>query len=125
MAGNNSSKKTPRFNHSAAAHQPFSWLTDDAKDYPLADFIALTRDISSGAHTCLEIYNASALVREENCDALPGEEVLPAVTRVDAENLLRLAIGTSQLLHESAEQTLAWLNEYGARHVQAMKDAAE
>ena len=125
MAGNNSSKKTPRFNHNAAAHQPFSWLTDDAQNYPLADFIAFTRDISSGVHTCLEIYNASALVREENCDALPGEEVLPAVTRVDAENLLRLAIATSQMLGESAEQTLAWINEHGPRHLQAMKAAAE
>ena len=125
MPSTNTSKKTPRFNHGTAAHKPFSWLVDGAKDYPLAHFIALTRDISSGVHTCLEIYNASGLVREENCDALPGEEVLPAVTRVDAENLLRLAIGTSQLLHESAEQTLAWINENGARQVQAMKDAAE
>ena len=125
MPSTNTPKQTPRFNHGAAAHQPFSWLADDAKDYPLADFVALTRDISSGVHTCLEIYNASALVREENCDALPGEEVLPAVTRVDAENLLRLAIGTSKLLHESAEQTLAWINAHGPRHVQAMKGSVE
>src|SRR5438034_59344 len=125
MPGNNSSKKTPRFNHGAAAHKPFSWLSDGAKDYPLAHFIALTRDISIGVHTCLQIYNASSLAREENCDALPGEEVLPAVTRVDAENLLRLAIGTSQMLFESAEETLAWINAHGPGHLQAMKAASE
>ena len=119
MSSRKTPQKTPRFNHNGAAHQPFSWLTNEAKDYPLAHFIAFTRDISSGVHTCLQIYNASALVREENCDALPGEEVLPAVTRVDAENLLRLAIATSQLMCESGEQKLAWIHEHGPRHVQA------
>ena len=111
MPKTNTSKQTPKFDPASAAHQPFSWLHPAVKACPAANFVALTKDISLGLSTCLEIVYASELDRAHNANADPGQEVLSAVTGSDAENLFRLVIVTSRLLAEHAEQELQRINE--------------
>ena len=125
MPSTNTPKQTPELDQKNAAHQPFSWMDPAVIDYPTADFVALTRDVCAGIQTCLEIVNSSDLERKANADASHGEEVLPAATSHDAENLLRMAIGTSKLLLDLAEQKINWINTYGAGHLRSLKSGAK
>jgi len=114
-------EQSPTSNRTNAVHQPFSWINDDARDYPMADFLALTVDVCNGVHTCLEIVNSRVLERAPHADAIPAEEATPAVTMPDAENLLRLSIAVTKLLRAAAERNIHWINAHGAEHLQAMK----
>jgi hypothetical protein len=105
----------------SGVHQDFSWLRDDAKDFPTADFVALTRDICQGINTCLNIFNTSHLERLHNEDAEPDEQSVPAVSSFDCEALLRLSIASSRLLQEASEKTINWINEFGPKKTAAMK----
>ena len=78
-----------------------------------------------GINTCLEIVNARELDRSHNANADPGQEALPAVTHLDAENLFRMAIATSKLLAEHAEQELQRINERAAMQSQGTKGGAK
>jgi len=125
MPSTRTPEQIPKPNRAHAVHQPFSWIDEAARDYPMADFVALTVDVCNGIHTCLEIVNSSSHERTSTADAAPGEEALPAVTVFDAENLLRLSIATTRLLRASAEQHINWINEHAPARLQAMKDSDE
>ena len=124
MSGNKP-KKAPQFDHNSAVHQPFSWLDDAAKTYPMADFVELTMDVSRGVHACLEIIEASNLECSWNAELDPEDATLPTLNRNDTGKLMRLAIATIRLLREHADHNLDWLNAHGAKHLQAMKKCAK
>ena len=125
MPGNNTSKQPPTFDHTKAVHEPFSWLSNAAKEYPTANFVALAADICAGIHTCLHIFNSSDIQRVANASADPGDEVMPAVTLWDAEALLRFAMSSAQLLQAAADHELQWLNEHAPALLKAMRAAAK
>ena len=106
-------------NRKHALHQPFSWLADNARRYPLAEFVALTLDVSHGIESCLEIVESNFL---DQIDLDPEGTELPTVDAYDAGKLLRLAIATVRLLRQHAEQKVGWINKHGPGQLQAMKD---
>jgi hypothetical protein len=112
-------------NRTSAVHQPFSWLGDDVKDHPIADFVALTMDVCSGVQTCMEIVHLSDLVRSENADLDHEDAELPAVNANDAGKLMRLAIGTTRLLREYAARQIDSINVHGLERLQVMKGRAK
>ena len=113
------STSTPTPKRRQAVHQPFSWLADDAKGHPVAEFVALTLDVSNGLESCLEIVESNFL---DQSDLDPEGTELPTVDAYDAGKLLRLAIATVRQLRQHAEQKVAWINKHGAGQLQAMKD---
>ena len=125
MPDTNTPEQSPTFDNSSAVHQPFSWLGDDVKDHPIADFVALTMDVGRGVQTCLEIVHLSDLVRSENAELDPEDAELPAVNGYDASNLLRFTIAAARLLHESAARQIDSVNMRGVERLQATKRAAE
>src|SRR5438477_8730785 len=96
----NTPEQTPESNLTSAVHQPFTWLGDDVKDYPMADFVELTMDVSRGIHACLEIIEASNLERSWNAELDPEDATLPTLNRNDTGKLMRLTIATIRLLRE-------------------------
>lgn len=112
----------PNFNFQTAVHQPFSWFSKEAKDYPMAEFVGLTIDVCNGIQTCLELINTSDLDRQAAED---GGDVTPAINTQDSSYLLRLAIATSKLMSHEAERRIAWINEYGPRKLEAERQAHE
>ena len=125
MTDTNPPDQTPQLDHNSAIHRPFSWLRDDVKDYPMADFIALTMDICGGIQTCLEIIHASDLARSSNADLDPEDTEVPTVNAYDATKLLRQSIASAALLQEIAAKKIDWINTYGAVHLKSMKDRAK
>ena len=125
MPNTNTPEQTQKFDRRRAVHQPFSWIFDDAKDYPMADFVALTMDIADGIHTCLEIVQLSNLIRSENDDRAPEDAELPAVNANDAGKLQRLTIAATRLLRDYAARRIDWINEYGPESLRPMKARAK
>ncbi|MGS0743957.1 hypothetical protein ACVBEF_19410, partial [Glaciimonas sp. GG7] len=97
-----------------APRPPFSWINEDAKHFPLADFVALASDITHGIHACLEIAGSAP------ADA-SAKVPLPTVSRSQIEALNGLAMGASLLLREYAEREVAWINTHGPAHMKAVK----
>lgn len=112
MTKANSTQST-KFDSSACSHKPFSWIYEDAKDFPMANFVSLTMDVCNGIKTCLELVNTNSLERDYNHDADPGTEALPPLSPAEESNLLRLSMAVSTLLQHEAERTIAWINKYG------------
>ena len=125
MPSTNTPEETLESNLTSAVHQPFSWLGDDVKDHPLADFLALAMDVGRGMQTCLEIVHLSDLVRSENAELDPEDAELPAVNGYDAGNLLRFTIAAARLLHESAARHIDSINMRGVERLQAGKGRAK
>jgi hypothetical protein len=92
----------------SSVHQPFSWLADDARRYPLAEFVALTLDVSNGIESCLELVESSFL---DQIDLDPEGTELPTISPYDAGKLLRLAIAAARLLRDHAERKIDWINK--------------
>jgi len=118
-------EQTPQLDESSAVHQPFSWLRDEVKDYPMADFVALTMDICRGIETCLQIVHASDLERSSNAALDPEDAELPLLDVFDTTNLLRLSIVSSALLHELAAKKLGRINANALGHLTSVKDRAK
>ena len=110
------STSTPTPKRKQAAHQPFSWLSDDAKGHPVAEFVAFTVDVSNGLESCLEIVESSHLDR---VDLDPEGTELPAIDAYDAGKMLRLAIVTARQLRQHAHELLDWINEHGPGRLQS------
>ena len=107
------STPTPKRRHA-------SWLSDDAKGHPVAEFVAFTLDVSNGLESCLEIIESSHLDR---VDLDPEGTELPAIDVYDAGKMLRLAIVTARQLRQHATEILEWIDENGTGRVQAKSDA--
>jgi len=116
-------EQTP--NRTRALHQPFSWIDDAAKDYPMADFFALTLDVCNGIQTCLEISESSDLECTCHSDLAPDDAELPVLSAYHAGILRRFSIASARLLRECADQKINWINEYGPEHLLAMKTRAK
>jgi hypothetical protein len=101
-----------------AVHKPFSWLDDSLRSDRQAEFAATTFDICQGISLCIELVHSSDLERLHNVDADPGEEEAPLLDLVNTERLLRLARASAELLADSAERHIEWLNT-AARRKQA------
>jgi len=125
MSGTNTPDRIHHPDHSSAVHKPFSWLSDDVKDYPMADFTALTIDVCRGIQTCLEIVHVSNLERASNAELDPEDAELPLVNAFDTTKLLRLSIASATLLQQAATDKLSWINAHGAGHLRAMKNRAK
>ena len=92
-----------------STHEPYRWLNKEAQGFPGADFVELAMEVSNGIRTCLELVNASDLARDEN--------ETPLLDKADTCYLLRLAIVSSKMLAEDAEQKLAWISKHGANYL--------
>ena len=118
-------EQSPKPNRARAVHQPFSWIDDAARDYPMADFLALTLDVCNGIQTCLEIIESSDLECTYHSDLAPDNAELPVVSAYHAGILRRLSIASAKLLRKHADQEINWLNEHGPGHLLAMKARAK
>jgi hypothetical protein len=92
-----------------AIHEPFSWLHGSLRHDSRAKFLALTKTVCVGMVTCLELVQRNGML-QENGDT-------PLLTVNDSEALLMLATASAQLLSESAEDRISFLNDL------AMKEA--
>ena len=97
-----------------AGIEPFSWLTDDARRYPGAEFTTRAYDMAAGIARVLQLVERSEMDRR---DAIP--ESPPALTVGDSGTLLRFAIAAAQALATQARDRMAWMDENGAAHVRA------
>ena len=120
MTDTNTPEQTLESNRSSAVHKPFSWLRDDVKNHPMADFVALTVDVCDGIKTCLEIIHVSNLERSSNAELDPEEAELPAVNAHDATNLLRFSIASVKLLRGVAAEKIDMINAYGIGHLHSI-----
>jgi hypothetical protein len=92
-------------------HQDFHWIHGPGQEDRLAEFLELTRDISAGVHTCLQLIYSSDLVREINQDVALLQISAPAIGKADAQTLFRLSLAATALLRTSADERIALLNE--------------
>lgn len=97
-----------------AVFEPFSWLSDDAKRYPMAVFVERAHDMAAGLALALEMVESAELNRMDP-DAYDGE--VPVLDGCDTFIMLRFAIAAARSMHELAGKEISWLNEYGAKAV--------
>lgn len=101
---------SPTHSLTEAAHQSFSWLTEDMRMNAPAQFMAITLDISLGIQTCLSLIHASDLAREQRDDAFP-----PPLNVADTKSLTRMAMAAARMLSERAQCHIDVLNDMHAR----------
>ena len=118
-------EQIPTSNRTRALHQPFSWIDDAARDYPMADFLALTSDVCNGIQTCLEIIESSDLECGCHSDLAPDATELPVLSPYHAGILRRFSIASAKLLRKHADQEINWINAHGAARLQTLKDRAK
>jgi hypothetical protein len=92
-----------------AIHEPFSWVHGSLRHDSRAKFLAMTKTVCVGVVTCLELVQRNTMM-QDNCET-------PLLTVNDSEALLMLATASAQLLSESAEDRISFLNDL------AMKEA--
>jgi len=101
---------TPDQNTLPPTHEDFHWIFNPGDNARFADFTELTRDISAGVCSSLQILYTSELVREMNLDAEAGQQSAPAIGKTDAANLLRLSMAATRLLRAACDEHIAWFN---------------
>jgi len=106
------STNTPDQNTIPPTHKDFRWIHAPGKNERFADFIELTRDVTAGVVSSLQIIYSSNLVREMNQDCDPGHESAPAIGTTDAANLLRLSLAASTMLCDLAQDRIGSLNKW-------------
>ena len=75
-------------------HQPFSWLPEHHQSNECAQFFALTKDISQGIQTCVDLAHFSTMDRDS--------DTIPMLNIADTERLLRMAVTSAQMLAQIA-----------------------
>ena len=93
-------------------HEDFRWIHGPGRDERFADFIELTRDVTAGIRSSLQIAYASELVREINLDGDGKDTTPPAVGKTDAANLMRLSIAAASLLQHVSQEHIDQLNQF-------------
>lgn len=90
--------------------EPFSYLNQDARRYPLANFVECAHDLAAGMSLIMEMV--------EDCmvsgDAA-GED--PRLSPAQQGQLLAFAKASAKLLHCRAYEHMEWLNTHGADQV--------
>ena len=109
------SPNQPADKTTSPTHQSFQWITGIGQNEPLADFVELTRDISAGINTCLQIVFASDLEHANNEDADPGCTSPPSIDKISADTLLRFSIAASALLRRESDAHIQRLNNMQTR----------
>jgi hypothetical protein len=92
-------------------HEDFHWIHGPGREERFADFIELTRDISAGIASCLQIIYARDLVNEVNQDTDAEPEAAPSIGKSDSANLYRLSLAAATLLRDVSEEHIAQLNK--------------
>jgi hypothetical protein len=92
-------------------HEDFHWIHGPGREEKFADFIELTRDISAGISSCLQIIYARDLRNEIHQDADPEPEAAPSIGKSDSANLYRLSLAAATLLRDVSEEHIAQLNK--------------
>jgi hypothetical protein len=93
-------------------HQDSRWIFGPGKDERFADFIELTRDVTAGIRSSLQIAYASDLVREINLDGDTADTSPPAIGKTDAANLTRLSIAAAIMLQQMSQEHIDRLNKF-------------
>jgi len=103
---------TPKNN--PPTHEDFRWIHGPGREEKFADFIELTRDISAGITSCMQIIYARDLVNELNqdADADSEPEAAPSIGKSDSVNLYRLSLAAATLLRDVSEEHIARLNKF-------------
>ena len=103
---------TPDSNPVPPTHEEFRWIHGPGKEERFADFIALTRDVTAGIRSSLQIIYSSDLVREINLDCDADDLAPPAVGKTDADNLMRFSIAAASLLQHVSQEHIDRLNKF-------------
>ncbi|MBB3212342.1 hypothetical protein FHW67_001622 [Herbaspirillum sp. Sphag1AN] len=95
-------------------HEDFRWIHGPGREEKFADFIELTRDISAGITSCMQIIYARDLVNEMNQDTDTDSEpeAAPSIGKSDSANLYRLSLAAATLLRDVSEEHIARLNKF-------------
>jgi len=91
-------------------HQDFHWLNGSLQNTTHGNLLEATLDITTGVHTCLQLFYSSQLEHAANRDADDGKTAPPAVSLVMADQLIRLAIAASGLLRDEVKRQMEALN---------------
>jgi hypothetical protein len=104
---------TPDGNTIPPTHQDFHSIHGPGREEKFADFIELTRDISAGISSCMQIIYARDLADEINQDADSDSEseATPSIGKSDSANLYRLSMAAATLLRDMSEEHIARLNK--------------
>jgi hypothetical protein len=81
-------------------HEDFHWIHGPGREEKIADFIELTRDISAGISSCLQIIYARDLLNEIHQDDDPEPKATPSIGKSDSANLYRLSL--ARIFHEAS-----------------------
>jgi hypothetical protein len=94
-------------------HEDFHWIHGPGREERFADFIELTRDISAGISSCLQIIYARDLRSEihQDADTDVEPEAAPSIGKSDSANLYRLSLAAATLLRDVSEEHIAQLNK--------------
>jgi hypothetical protein len=94
-------------------HEDFHWIHGPGREERFADFIELTRDISAGITSCLQIIYARDLRNEihQDADTDVEPEAAPSIGKSDSANLYRLSLAAATLLRDMSEEHIARLNK--------------
>ena len=95
-------------------HEDFRWIHGPGREEKFADFIELTRDISAGITSCMQIIYARDLVNEmsQDTDTDSEPEAAPSIGKSDSANLYRLSLAAATLLRDVSEEHIARLNKF-------------
>jgi hypothetical protein len=93
-------------------HEDFHWIHGPGREEKFADFIELTRDISAGITSCMQIIYARDLFNEIHQDDDPESGAAPSIGKSDGTNLYRLSMAAASLLRDVSEEHIARLNRY-------------
>lgn len=100
MPGTNSSQQTPN-----AVHQAISFVADEAKNAPFAQFADKMQALANGLQLCLELIETSNTARE--CGA---DDLTPTLGLYDTGRMMRLAVVTSGLLADMVDEHIGAIN---------------
>jgi hypothetical protein len=92
-------------------HEDFHWIHGPGREEKFADFIELTRDISAGITSCMQIIYARDLLNEVNQDADSEPATATSIGKSDSVNLYRLSLAAATLLRDVSEEHIAQLNK--------------
>jgi hypothetical protein len=92
-------------------HEDFHWIDGPGGKERFANFIEITRDISAGITSCMQIIYARDLVNEINQDSDAEHEAAPSIGKSDSANLFRLSLAAPTLLRNMADEQITQLNQ--------------
>jgi hypothetical protein len=100
------------FDQREPQHKAFEWADPGVSEAmparPAIMFFNMTRDITEGAATALQILEGCRLAEENH-----GDDERPLLSLADQGALMRLVIGSLGALSAAAENCTEWVNTHG------------